>query len=89
MATESNGGTGCDSTLDASCDLIRCHQMILPGVFGHLNGSRPKLLCIQQSTDLLIENLRMHNSPSFHLLLDDVRIIGWYWLIGLDHRWPG
>tara|TARA_A100001015_G_C15005318_1_gene720387 strand:- start:1026 stop:2012 length:987 start_codon:yes stop_codon:yes gene_type:complete len=33
---------------------------------------RPKLVYFHNSTDLLIENLKLLNSPSFHLLLQDV-----------------
>jgi len=38
-----------------------------------LSGShRPKLLQVSESENVLVENIFMLNSPSFHLLLDDV-----------------
>ena len=46
--------------------------MILPQLFGKLKGHRPKLVYFEKSSDLLIESFKMHNSPSFHLQLDDV-----------------
>jgi polygalacturonase len=42
-------------------------------VIGSTGGKkRPKLVEIKASTDVLVENLKMMNSPSFHLLLTDV-----------------
>ncbi len=41
-------------------------------ILGTLAGSRPKLLVFDRSTNILVRDLLLHSSPSFHLLLDSV-----------------
>ena len=48
-------------------------RAILPQLFGKLKGKRPKLLCFSRGQHLTIENIHLHNSPSFHLILKDVK----------------
>ena len=38
-----------------------------------IEGNRPNIMEINASTDLLIENLRLHNSPRYHIRLDQCR----------------
>ena len=55
------------------------NREILPSIFGKLRGKRPKLLHIEDSERIVVQNLTMLNSPSFHLLLEDVAQVevGW------------
>jgi hypothetical protein len=48
------------------------NREILPSIFGKLKGKRPKLVVVEQATDLLVEYLHLSNSPSFHLLIADL-----------------
>jgi len=48
------------------------NKEVLPQVYGKLQGKRPKLLSMNNCTDVLIEKINMLNSPSFHMMLSDM-----------------
>merc|ERR1711988_2034602 len=45
---------------------------MLPQIFGKLKADRGKLMSVENSKDVMIKDLNLRNSPSWHLLLDDV-----------------
>ncbi|CAJ1374283.1 unnamed protein product [Effrenium voratum] len=63
------------------------NKEVLPAVYGKLKSKRPKLMSMDNCTDVLVERLNMLNSPSFHMMLSDMaRVEVRYIHINVDRR---
>ena len=57
-------------------------------LFGELSGAaRPRLVAIENNSDVLVENLRLVNSPEKHLMLNAVRGEARFITVEVDRRY--